>query len=79
LEAPRTRKEKGDLAELKVACDLIERGYQIALPYGEDWDFDLILLRDGLLKRVQIKYSASKKDHRLACNLRQDDRPLFLR
>jgi hypothetical protein len=31
------RKEKGDLAELKVATDLISRGYKIALPYGEDW------------------------------------------
>jgi hypothetical protein len=25
-------KTKGDLAELKVAADLVERGYQIALP-----------------------------------------------
>ena len=39
-----TRKAKGDLAELKVATDLIERGYMVALPYGEDWDFDLVLV-----------------------------------
>jgi PD-(D/E)XK endonuclease len=36
-------KTKGDLAELKVAADLVERGYRIALPFGEDNDFDLIL------------------------------------
>lgn len=52
-------KTKGDLAELKVACDLVERGYRIALPFGEDVDFDLILMRGDALERVQVKYSRS--------------------
>ena len=52
-------KTKGDLAELKVATDLLERGYRIAIPYGEDHDFDLILCRDDRLERVQVKYSRS--------------------
>lgn len=52
-------KTKGDLAELKVATDLLERGYRIAVPYGEDHDFDLILCRDDKLERVQVKYSQS--------------------
>jgi PD-(D/E)XK endonuclease len=52
------RKAKGDLAELMVATDLRKRGYRIAFPYGEDWDFDLILCRkDGALERVQVKYA----------------------
>jgi len=54
------KKAKGDLAELKVAADLRTRGYKIAFPYGEDWDFDLILCRDdGALERVQVKYARS--------------------
>jgi PD-(D/E)XK endonuclease len=54
------KKAKGDLAELKVAADLRARGYRIAIPYGEDWDFDLILCRgDGALERVQVKYARS--------------------
>ena len=52
-------KAKGDLAELKVATDLLERGYRIAIPYGEDHDFDLIFCRDDKLERVQVKYSRS--------------------
>jgi hypothetical protein len=52
-------KTKGDLAELKVAADLVERGYRIALPFGEDNDFDLILIRDDSLERVQVKYTRS--------------------
>lgn len=52
-------KAKGDLAELKVASDLLARGHKIAIPYGEDCDFDLILIRDDHLERVQVKYTES--------------------
>ena len=53
------RKGKGDLAEMKVACDLLGRGYKIAFPYGEDWDYDLILRRGHTLERMQVKYTRS--------------------
>jgi PD-(D/E)XK endonuclease len=52
-------KQKGDLAELMVAADLRRRGHRIALPYGEDWDYDLIIDRRGRLERIQVKYCAS--------------------
>ncbi len=52
-------KAKGDLAEIMIAADLIRRGYKIAIPYGEDWDFDLIVCRDERLERVQCKYTCS--------------------
>jgi PD-(D/E)XK endonuclease len=52
-------KTKGDLAELKIAADLIERGYRVAIPFGEDNDFDLILIRDDRLERVQVKHTRS--------------------
>jgi hypothetical protein len=52
-------KDKGDLAELMVAADLRRRGFGIALPFGEDNDFDLILIREDRLERVQVKYVAS--------------------
>jgi PD-(D/E)XK endonuclease len=42
-----------------VAADLVRRGYKVAFPYGEDWDFDLILFRSGQLERVQVKYTES--------------------
>lgn len=41
-------KQKGDLAELKVAADLIDRGCHLSFPYGEDCDYDLIADRNGL-------------------------------
>jgi hypothetical protein len=42
-----------------IAADLVRRGYKIAIPYGEDWDFDLIVCRDEKLERVQCKYTRS--------------------
>jgi hypothetical protein len=52
-------KQKGDLAELRVAADLLRRGHRIAIPYGEDWDYDLIVCREGRLERVQVKHTRS--------------------
>ncbi|MGZ4200724.1 MAG: group I intron-associated PD-(D/E)XK endonuclease [Thermoleophilaceae bacterium] len=34
-------------------------GHKIAIPYGEDWDYDLIVCRHGALERVQAKYTES--------------------
>jgi PD-(D/E)XK endonuclease len=56
------KKAKGDLAEMEVAADLRGRGYKIAIPFGEDWDYDLILCRnDGALERVQVRYVRSDR------------------
>ena len=48
------------MAELKVAADLAGRGYRLAIPVGEDHDFDLICWRaPGPLRRVQVKHARS--------------------
>lgn len=52
-------KTKGDLAELKVAADLADRGCRISIPFGEDCDYDLIADYEGRLHRVQVKYTCS--------------------
>ena len=52
-------KGKGDLAELMVAADLRRRGFKIAIPFGEDCDFDLVLIGNDRLERVQVKYVRS--------------------
>jgi hypothetical protein len=36
-------KRKKDLAELKVAADLVDRGCSISFPFGEDCDYGLEL------------------------------------
>lgn len=34
---------------------------RIAIPFGEDNDFDLILSREDPLERVQVKYTESEQ------------------
>jgi hypothetical protein len=52
-------KKKGDLAELKVAADLVARGCELSIPFGEDSSYDLIADYEGRLHRVQVKYTKS--------------------
>jgi hypothetical protein len=52
-------KQLGDLAELKVACDLLHRGCKLSIPFGEDSDYDLIADYCGVLHRVQVKFTRS--------------------
>jgi hypothetical protein len=52
-------KQLGDSAELAVALDLRRRGYRVSFPYGEDCAYDLVVDRDGVLERVQVKHTRS--------------------
>ena len=50
-------KDKGSLAEAFVIADLVQKGYKIALPIGENVPFDLIAIcPDYRLVKIQIKY-----------------------
>lgn len=53
-------KTKGDLGQAMIMADCYRRGYKVAMPVGEDWPYDLIVLRNGILERVQCKYTESK-------------------
>jgi hypothetical protein len=64
-----TLKRKGDLAELKVAADLLDRGCTLSLPFGEDCDYDLVADDDGRLHRIQVKYTQSD-GHRILVRCR---------
>lgn len=52
-------KDKEDLAELMVAADLLRQGHKVAIPFGDVWDYDLIVCREGRLERVQVKHARS--------------------
>ena len=52
---------KGELGEAMVLAYLQRKGYGVAIPFGHDLPFDLILIRKatGALERVQCKYTES--------------------
>jgi hypothetical protein len=52
-------KRKGDIAELRVAADLVARGCHVLIPFGEDCDYDLVADYEGRLHRIQVKYTTS--------------------
>lgn len=52
-------KRKGQVAELAVMAAAVDRGYRVAIPYGEDAPYDLVVERHGRLERVQCKYTVS--------------------
>ena len=56
-----TTTRKGELGEAMVLADLQRKGYGVAIPFGHNLPFDLILIRPttGSLERVQCKYTES--------------------
>ena len=52
---------KGEIGEAMVLADLQQKGYGVAIPFGHDLPFDLVLIRKdtGTLERVQCKYTES--------------------
>jgi hypothetical protein len=45
----------GELSEIIVAAELAKAGYGVAFPMGENRRYDLIIEKDGVLSRVQVK------------------------
>lgn len=56
----RTNKEKGN-SSLGVAIAYYScNGYTVSIPLNDTQDYDLIVDRDNVLKRIQVKSSACK-------------------
>jgi PD-(D/E)XK endonuclease len=52
---------KGEIGEAMILADLQRQDHGIAIPFGHDLPFDLIVVRkeDGALEKVQCKYTTS--------------------
>jgi len=49
-------KTKGDLAVMYAQLELTKQGWLVCLPQTEHAPFDLVVYRDGVFKRVQVKH-----------------------
>lgn len=58
---PAKTTEKGEIGEAMVIADVIRQGHDVAIPFGHNQPFDLMVIRkeDGRLEKVQVKYTAS--------------------
>jgi hypothetical protein len=57
----RDTKRKGDASEAAVLAALVQVGYHVAIPFGENQRYDLIIEKDGVLSRVQVKSGRLRK------------------
>lgn len=48
-------KEKGSIGELRVMYEAGLRGYGVLIPQGDFAKYDLVVDRNGILERVQVK------------------------
>ena len=48
-------KEKGSIGELRVMYEAAKRGYGVLTPHGDFAKYDLVIDRNGVLERVQVK------------------------
>ena len=63
-------KVKGDLGVLKAQVSLYEQGYLILQPVTEHAPFDLVAYKDGIFKRIQVKYKSLDKTGALTVHFR---------
>lgn len=53
-------KHKGNIAESFVVHKLIEQGFNVLVPWGEDMRYDLVSEKNGVFKKIQVKYVTPK-------------------
>ncbi|MDP2938240.1 MAG: group I intron-associated PD-(D/E)XK endonuclease [Candidatus Omnitrophota bacterium] len=53
-------KQKGDIAEAFVTYLLKQNGFNVLVPWGEDNRYDLVSEKNGVFKRIQVKYVTPK-------------------
>ena len=63
-------KVKGDLGVLKAQVSLYEQGFLILQPVTEHAPFDLVAYKEGVFKRVQVKYKSVDKTGALKIHFR---------
>lgn len=54
-------KDKGDIGVLKAQADLASRGFMVLQPMTEHAKFDVVIYKDRIFRRVQVKYRSIDK------------------
>lgn len=55
---------QGEKSELAVASELMTKGYGVSFPFGHNYQYDLIVDKDGSLYRVQVKTAKHEERNR---------------
>ena len=55
----------GALSELKITCDLIEKGYSVFRPLCNSIPCDILSYKDGVLKKIEVRTGYRAPNNRL--------------
>lgn len=53
-------RQKGLRAEAEVLAHFVREGIEVFLPYADNGEYDMVVLQDGVLRTVSIKYTSSQ-------------------
>jgi len=71
----KTAKERGEWAEARFLARGVELGFRVGKLWGDSAPYDLIVERDGLVNRVQVKSTMRKpKGGAYPCHMPQGER-----
>lgn len=54
-------KRKGEISESIIVSEMLKKGYNVSVPFGENTRYDLIIDKNGQLEKVQCKTGRLKK------------------
>lgn len=54
----------GELAEIEFLKKAYEKGFVVSKPFGDNAKYDYITEKNSILKRIQVKSTASMQDNR---------------
>ncbi len=57
----RNTQRKGDYAVAKAIASFTRMGYDVLIPLTESAPYDLVVEKDGELKRVQVRYTSTQE------------------
>ena len=57
----RNTQRKGDYAVTRAIASLTKLGFDISIPITESAPYDLIAEKNGVLKRIQVRYTSNKE------------------
>lgn len=61
------KKLKGDISEAFVIAESIKRGFNVSIPFGDRYTYDLIIEKDNRFVKIQIKTVYLGSDNILKC------------
>ena len=63
------KKVKGDIASAHIIARLTELNWNVAVPLSEHQKYDLLIEKNGIIKRVQCKYSYINQNGKVSLNI----------